>query len=45
MPALFPIRALHPLLVNFDELIMGLAQLWEGFHSMIKDLIIQPEKF
>lgn len=45
-PSLFPLGALHPVLVEFCDLFIWLLiQLGEIPHSVLKDLVVQPGYF
>ena len=42
-PSLFSLRTLHPLFIQIDEfLIRRISQFWKSFHSLFKNLVINP---
>ena len=42
-PPPFPIRALHPVFVQFSEVVVWrVGEFWKGFHGVFKNLVINP---
>ena len=42
-PPPFPIRALHPLFIQFNEIVVWrVSEFWKSFHSVFKNLVINP---
>jgi hypothetical protein len=42
-PPLFPLRALHPIFVQFNEIVVWrVGEFWKGFHGVFKNFVVNP---